>query len=714
MADTRDTREEWRITASPSHVRPELPPVSGQPGAKRTIAQFGAFELDLATNELRKQGVRVRLQSKPCDILRALVESPGAVVSREELRHRLWPDNTFVDFERSLNSAVNRLRIVLGDSANNPRYVETLSRSGYRFVAPVTLRGAQPASGAEIDAKPRPRLRVSISLAVTLAASIAGAGAYVFWKASSGSTPRVRQVTFQRAQVSTARFSSDSEVVYSARADGGEGALFRTNSASPESRSLGFNGMRLAAISSTSELAMLKSGGTMNIAGSELFRVPLNGGDPVRVDEHIMAVDWAPGGKTMALVRAIAGTNQLEYPPATVLYRTPGWLSDVRFSPDGSSIAFVEHPIRHDDRGDVKLVDTAGRASDVSKGWADLAGLAWHPATGEIWFTGARSGSGRSIWATSAKAGKPRSVASFPGAFTLCDIASSGRLLLSTDTRRLEMAGLLRGFTSERALSWLDWSRVQSVSRDGGLLLFDESGEAVGSRPVSYLYQADGGRTHRIGEGLAQGLAGDGSWVLLIDADDRRTLKIVPIAGGPPKAIRFPGLVHQWARLSPNGREAIALSEDRQGALGLFVLPIFEDKPAVRIAGPIMVRNLAISPTGDRVAALTPSGKVILYSTRADAEPVELPAIAGMAPLRWSSNGAYLYLQDLRRTSEPPSPVVRFNLISGMIAPWRVITPQDRIGVNSVTGIVIADDERHYVYSYRRVLADLFTVDGLR
>ncbi|MSV27397.1 MAG: hypothetical protein EXQ52_01430 [Bryobacterales bacterium] len=701
--------------ASPSHVRPESLPVSGQSGTKNTIVQFGAFELDLATNELRKQGIRVRLQSKPCDILRALVENPGAVVSREELRHRLWPENTFVDFERSLNSAVNRLRIVLGDSANNPRYVETLSRSGYRFLAPVTLRNMQAASTEEMVAKPRPRLWVSISLVVTVAAAIAGAmGAYVVWKASSGNTPRFRQVTFQRAQVSTARFSSDSEVVYSARGEGGEGALFLTNSASPESRSLGFRGMRLAAISSTSELAMLKSGGTMNIAGSELFRVPLNGGDPVRVDEHIMGVDWAPGGKTMALVRAIAGTNQLEYPPGTVLYRTPGWLSDLRFSPDGSRIAFVDHPIRHDDRGDVKLVDTTGRASVVSQGWADVAGLAWHPATREIWFTGARGGSGRSIWATSPRAGKPRSVASFPGAFTLCDIASNGRLLLSTDTRRLEMAGLLRGFSSERSLSWLDWSRVQSVSRDGGLLLFDESGEAVGSRPVSYLYQADAGSTHRIGEGLAQGLAPDGRWVLVIDADDRRTLKIVPIAGGPPKAIRFPNLVHQWARLSPNGKEAIALSEDREGALGLFVLPIFEDKPPARIAGPIMVRNLAISPTGDRVAALTPSGKVILYSTKADAEPVELPAIAGMAPLLWSSDGAYLYLQDLRRGSEPPSPVVRFHLMSGKTAPWRVITPPDRIGVNSVTGIVIAEDEKHYVYSYRRVLADLFTVDGLR
>jgi cholera toxin transcriptional activator len=103
---------------------------------KKTIS-FGVFELDLAAGELRKSGVRLRLQGQPLQILVLLLERAGEVVTREELRQNLWPSDTFVDFDHSLNTAINKVRDTLGDSASSPRYVETLSRRGYRFIAPV-------------------------------------------------------------------------------------------------------------------------------------------------------------------------------------------------------------------------------------------------------------------------------------------------------------------------------------------------------------------------------------------------------------------------------------------------------------------------------------------------------------------------------------------------------------------------------------------------
>jgi Tol biopolymer transport system component/DNA-binding winged helix-turn-helix (wHTH) protein len=99
--------------------------------------RFGAYELDQAAHELRKNGLSIRLQDQPWEVLCALLEQPGEVVSREDLRRRLWPDGTFVDYEQSLNKAVNKLREALSDSADKPRYVETLARRGYRFVAAV-------------------------------------------------------------------------------------------------------------------------------------------------------------------------------------------------------------------------------------------------------------------------------------------------------------------------------------------------------------------------------------------------------------------------------------------------------------------------------------------------------------------------------------------------------------------------------------------------
>ena len=99
--------------------------------------RFGVFEADLQARELRKSGRRLRLQDQPFFVLAALLERPGTIVTREELRQRLWPADTFVDFDHSLNTAVNKLREVLGDSASSPRFIETLARRGYRFVAEV-------------------------------------------------------------------------------------------------------------------------------------------------------------------------------------------------------------------------------------------------------------------------------------------------------------------------------------------------------------------------------------------------------------------------------------------------------------------------------------------------------------------------------------------------------------------------------------------------
>jgi DNA-binding winged helix-turn-helix (wHTH) protein len=99
------------------------------------VLRFGVFEVDLRAGELRKQGMRIKLQEQPFQILAMLLERPGEVVTREDLRRRLWPDDTFVDFDHSLSTAINKIREALGDSAESPRYVETLPRRGYRFIA---------------------------------------------------------------------------------------------------------------------------------------------------------------------------------------------------------------------------------------------------------------------------------------------------------------------------------------------------------------------------------------------------------------------------------------------------------------------------------------------------------------------------------------------------------------------------------------------------
>jgi TolB-like protein/DNA-binding winged helix-turn-helix (wHTH) protein/Tfp pilus assembly protein PilF len=118
--------------------------------------RFGVFELDLRAGELRKHGLRVRLQEQPFQVLAMLLDHPGEVVTREELQKRLWPADTFVDFDHGLNKAINKIREALGDSAESPRFVETVSRRGYRFLAEVKLADAVPPTNAGLATPPPP------------------------------------------------------------------------------------------------------------------------------------------------------------------------------------------------------------------------------------------------------------------------------------------------------------------------------------------------------------------------------------------------------------------------------------------------------------------------------------------------------------------------------------------------------------------------------
>jgi len=167
---------------------------TGQPGGRGNSpagVRFGPFELDLRAGELRKDGHRIRLQEQPFQILRMLLESPGEVVSREEIRKRLWPDDTVVEFDHSINAAVKRLRDALRDSPERPRYIETLARRGYRFIGevgtPERHRAAEPViviRKLPEPVPPRTRWRgwrwVIVSAALTVIGFMIGAGAVYY------------------------------------------------------------------------------------------------------------------------------------------------------------------------------------------------------------------------------------------------------------------------------------------------------------------------------------------------------------------------------------------------------------------------------------------------------------------------------------------------------------------------------------------------------
>src|SRR5437870_2620093 len=183
-----------------------------------SIARFGVFELNLRTGELRKQGVRLKLQGKAFRLLQALIERPGQVVTRDELRERLWSSGVFVDTESGLNTAANRLRLTLGDSAESPRYVETLARTGYRFVAPVEIVEVEPSHAPAAPAVIHFWRRSPLPTAVGLAAlALAISVTAVAFRRPAPSGFQFRQITFRHGQVGGARFAPDGHaILYSA------------------------------------------------------------------------------------------------------------------------------------------------------------------------------------------------------------------------------------------------------------------------------------------------------------------------------------------------------------------------------------------------------------------------------------------------------------------------------------------------------------------
>lgn len=658
------------------------------PVRPRRLVQFGPFEFDPAANELRKHGIRLKLLGQPVQLLAALLETPGEVVSRGDLQKRLWPADTYVDFENGLNSAAKRLRGALNDSADHPVYIETLARTGYRFIAPVSYY--EPG----VIEPPKPSRNY---LWPAIAAVLAG---IAMWLAvRKPEPPSFRQITFRKGPVFGASFAPDGQsVVFSAQLDQQARQIYVNNGVSPEARALGFAGASIFSVSRQGQLALYEYGGTMPTSGGRLTKVPMNGGTPVMVDDNIMAADWHPDGQQLALVRVANGQSTLEFPAGNVLFRTAGWISGVRFNADGKKIAFVDHPVRHDDAGWIKTVTVEGAVETLGEKWLAVYGVAWHP-NGEVWFAATRDGSPRSLWAAPS-----RVVGRFPGVVSLRDISSSGAVLLSRDQRRLE------SYANGRDVTWFDWTRAVDIANDGSLL-FDESGEAVGTRGVAFVRKPDVAEAARLAEGwLAQGFSPDMRHALTLSFDNRRKLRLYPLSGGQPVDLNETGLEYQWARFFPEGNSLLALASEPSSGLRLFRVSL-TGQGATPLSAPGMVRYAAIAPDSKRVAYLTAAGK--LMELALGGETREIYSAEPLAPVQWSRDGKRLYVQHVKTTSLPAR-ISKFDPATGRLEPWKEIAPPDATGVDLITRVLISGDESQLVFSARRVQSELFTAIGLR
>ncbi|HEY6390386.1 MAG TPA: winged helix-turn-helix domain-containing protein [Bryobacteraceae bacterium] len=665
--------------------------------------KFGPFELDRQTGELWKHGLKVKLQGKPFQVLVALLERPGEPVSREVLQQRLWAGDTFVDFDSGLNTAANRLRLTLGDSAENPRYVETLARSGYRFVAQVEEVTEAPIPAPVLKHPVPPRWIIPLALVIAIAA------AALWWtvRRPAPEPPKFQQMTFRRGPVGGARFTPDGQtIIYSARWESAPWQIFLASSVSPETRTVGFNGAFLNAVSPSGELLLLFS--ENNNAGATLSRVPLNGGAPLAIASRVTCSDWAADGKQIAAARFDGRQSQLEFPLGKPIYKTAGLVGCVKVSRDGNSIAFIEHTVRGDDGGDIKVTDLNGTVRTLAAGWASAGGLAWSASGKEVWFTAARVGGSRALWAATLE-GKLRLLARTPGSLTLQDISKDGRVLLTREDERVEMAGRVGGDSTERDLSWFDWTGVEDISADGNLVLFDESGDAGGPNWTVYLHRMKDGSTLRLGEGHALALSPDGRSAVTLIPTDRHHLKLAPVGEGQSRELSGGGIEYHWARYFPDGRRLLVAGSEPKSGIRLYQQSVAGGKPVALIPD-IYLRNAEISPDGKWIAGAAGDSGLVVRSTESG-EQRSIATTQPLFPVAWSSDGQTLLARDFGRV---PAKIFRIDVATGHTRLWAEVGPTNLTGVQNILRLFYTPDERSYVYSFDRTVAQLYLADGLR
>ena len=546
-------------------------------------------------------------------------------------------------------------------------------------------------------AKPVSPLKAAVLWAALALTGIAAIGTFFLGRRTADSgQPSYHQLTFRRGTVSAARFAPDGQsAVYAAAWQGTPHEVFVTTQRSPESRRLELPPADLLALSSKGEIAVLLRRRQMDgESAGTLAQVALSGGQPRELADDVEAADWSPDGTSLLLVRRVQGQSQLELPATHILYKTYGTIAYPRVSRDGVRVAFVDRPRRGDESGAIAVVEK-GAVRKLTDVWPIANGLAWNGA--EIWFTAAEPGSAPALRAVTLS-GEQRLVARVTGRMALHDIAPSGQVLLARESAR---AGLIvaNAGGEERDLAWFDGSLLSDLSADGSAVVFVESGGEAATHAV-FLRKTDGSPAVRLGDGLLGKLSPDGKSVLVIPADGSAQLSLLPTGAGDSVSLPLGGVTPLWAGWFADGKRILVEGRGR-----LYKL----DNDSLQ---PVTPEGLPLAPaavSGDRVAALDPQRHPVVFESGA-ARPVG-GAEKDEVPIRFSDDGKSLFVF---RPGVLPARIRRCVLTEGRCEAFRELMPADPAGLTGVFAALLTADARGYAYGYRRVLSDLYQVDGLR
>lgn len=569
--------------------------------------RFGLFEADLQTGELRKNGVKVPLQGQPFQVCAILLSRSGKLVSREELRQQVWPEDTFVDFDHALNTAITKIRLALGDQADNPRFVETLPRRGYRFIAPVDKQSSPlelpPPQRPSQGLTPKARWIAGVVLSLALFSAV---GVWRFARNRAETDLPPLEVVPMAAMAGFERdpaFSPDGNQVafafgaekdkcgiYTVMIDG-EKPLRLTNDPGDAFPTWSPDGRRVAFY-------------RLSEHGTAIYTVPALGGMEQRLHTRFsgpwaLGLDWSPDGKDLAFSEGQEDKNRawislLSFADSTTRHLTSPsgqeYDSFPAFSPDGSKVVFVRGIVAGV-VSDLYVVSATGgtpKQLTFDKTWI-FGSPTWTPDGREIVFSSMRGGLG-ALWRISASGGTPRPVAGVGVIAWSPSISPKGnqlvyqhmafkdslfRLDLKDDTHPQGPPAFLR---SDKGFNW----RPQ-FSPDGKKFVFESN--ALG---YSDLWACDFDGPHCAALTSLRGTAGaprwspDGRYIAFeFRPKDHSEIYLLEVGGGPPRLLpTLPGSDNGGPNWSRDGKSIYFYSDRGGEPFQLWKVPVDGGPPS--------------------------------------------------------------------------------------------------------------------------------------
>jgi len=665
----------------------------------RSLYRFGVFELEAHTGELRRNGIRLKLQDQPCQVLLKLLEHAGQTVTREQLRSALWPADTFVDFETGLNTTIKRLRETLGDSAENPAFIETVPKRGYRFIAPVTAPNSGSESVAEKVGPERVLLSIILKLGAVIILAVLSVGfALRHWSTTSSLPARVLDFTqlTSDGQSKQGRLLSDGSRIYFSEmlpvgrivaqvsAKGGETTTIPTTVSNPRPADISPDGTELLILSGDT------SKKEETYAGA-LWILPVAGGSARPVD-NVVATDavWGERAETILYCNGhdIHVVNRDGANRRKIL-TVSGYVESLRRSPNSQLLRFTMTTRAMGGTSSIWEVSANGAGL-----WEVVPGLpgsaaccgAWMAGNDNFLFQWTRAGR-TDLWELPGNRSvlRPAPIRLTAGPMNLSEPTANSAPNEAFVVGSIPRAELVKYVPQTAELvPYLSGISAEGVetSRDGQWLaytLFPEGtlwrSNITGTERVQLTFppmRAFLPRWSPDGKQIAfMGTAGGDHW----------TTYVIPAPGGVARQM-IPGNDETADATWTPDNKSIVFGPWKGGELrGIKVLDLNTNQVSP-LPGATEMWSPRTSPDGRYIAALSEQdSKMMLFDTRTQRWE-QLSADYSGYP-SWSRDGKFLYFQDWNHGSGYPSRVVRTRISGRRLETVLDLKSLDRLSIGT-------------------------------